>query len=624
MRSVQVISGENALAQQFTNLRHDARIAGDLKAHQQLGYFTLSTNPTNGKTLTFDINGTNVVLTFVSSIGSTAGNVLIGASAAATCANLLALLNQPQTTTANGVALSAANQTLVSYLSYALSGTTLTVSSNNTNLYAPLSSFSASTNATSDSYTAQTMQLYVEPGVFYVAGTRVIFAGGSTPTVTAPSSHPRIDVLSINSSGTLSWTTGSENSSPVAPTYPNPASNLVICELYNVVSETLLYDFDNQTAAQGYVYNDVRTVQQPAMNWGAFTADFIPDADGTRNLGSGSSEWNNGYFKTAVLVGGVGVAVAKFGGTGADGALSVSSGTTTVSVGNASLFVKNYSSIAVTGTGVLAFNNPATAGTLILLRSTGAVTLTSSATPMLDASGMGGQGGAAVTAGTTGQLIVDGGTHNGLAGASSGSTVTGGTAMAAPLGIYTRTAAQFAQRSTIVFCGNGGGGGGNGSGGTGGTGGAGGGAFILECGGAFNFTTTGGISVSGKNGGSPTGVGGGGGGGSCGSCVIIYNTLTANSGTVTASSGNGANGNAAGGSSQCGSGGSGAGGYGGGGGTGGGGGNNNAGSGGGNAGGAGGGGGGAGGSSGAGGAQTGGTGSADSGAALVTQNLFFS
>ncbi len=62
----------------------------------------LATNPTNGDTITYD----GVTFTFVSSIGSTAGNVLIAGSADATRANLVALVNAPGTTTANGVALS--------------------------------------------------------------------------------------------------------------------------------------------------------------------------------------------------------------------------------------------------------------------------------------------------------------------------------------------------------------------------------------------------------------------------------------------------------------------------------------------------------------------------------------
>lgn len=48
------------------------------------------------------------MFTFVSSIGTTAGNVLIGGSADATRANLEALINAPHTTTANGVALTGA------------------------------------------------------------------------------------------------------------------------------------------------------------------------------------------------------------------------------------------------------------------------------------------------------------------------------------------------------------------------------------------------------------------------------------------------------------------------------------------------------------------------------------
>lgn len=61
----------------------------------------MATNPTNGDTVTI---GTQV-FTAVSSIGTTAGNFLIGASADATRANLATLINAPATTTATGVAL---------------------------------------------------------------------------------------------------------------------------------------------------------------------------------------------------------------------------------------------------------------------------------------------------------------------------------------------------------------------------------------------------------------------------------------------------------------------------------------------------------------------------------------
>lgn len=84
-------------------------ISEALAARATLG---LATNPTANDTVT--ING--VTFTFVGSIGSTAGNVLIGGSADATRANLAALINTPGTTTANGVALSTANQAIISQI----------------------------------------------------------------------------------------------------------------------------------------------------------------------------------------------------------------------------------------------------------------------------------------------------------------------------------------------------------------------------------------------------------------------------------------------------------------------------------------------------------------------------
>lgn len=80
-------------------------------------------------TQTITIGG--VVFTTVTSIGSTAGNVLIGANAAATITNLAALLNAPGTTTAQGVALSAADQVKITdtygIVATATSATVLTV-----------------------------------------------------------------------------------------------------------------------------------------------------------------------------------------------------------------------------------------------------------------------------------------------------------------------------------------------------------------------------------------------------------------------------------------------------------------------------------------------------------------
>lgn len=84
----------------------DLYISENLTGTAVLG---LATTPTDGDTVV--IGG--VTFTFKTTLGSTAGNVLIGGSADAARANLAALINAPGTTTAQGVALSAANQIVI-------------------------------------------------------------------------------------------------------------------------------------------------------------------------------------------------------------------------------------------------------------------------------------------------------------------------------------------------------------------------------------------------------------------------------------------------------------------------------------------------------------------------------
>lgn len=98
------------------------------------------------------------------------------------------------------------------------------------------------------------LTLKVESGACYVGATRVIFAGGNSPAFTAPTTNPRIDLLTINSVGILAIIQGTEAASPTPPAYPS--DKLVLCEVYNRVGQISIRDTD--TAGQGYIYNDVR------------------------------------------------------------------------------------------------------------------------------------------------------------------------------------------------------------------------------------------------------------------------------------------------------------------------------------------------------------------------------
>lgn len=264
-----------------------------------------------------------------------------------------------------------------------------------------------------------------------------------------------------------------------------------------------------------------------------------------------------------------------FGGDGSDGALLVTSGTTTIDLGSASVVTKNYSSVVITGTGAIAFSNPHANGTKVILKSQGAVTLTSSATALINVSNVGAAGGAAVTGGTVQQGnvgkdyadVFDTANHYGDGGTVTDDTPNGGTGGATGsvltqtgAGIlYTISVDRLLNKTIFVAPGAGGGGGSSGSHrngagttGNGGAGGAGGGALIIECGGALNFSGT--INASGTtgsaggagtaSGANSAGGGGGGGGGSAGFVVILYNTLTANTGTISVAGGAGGAGGA--------------------------------------------------------------------------------
>lgn len=267
--------------------------------------------------------------------------------------------------------------------------------------------------------------------------------------------------------------------------------------------------------------------------------------------------------------------IAKFGGTGADGALTVSSGTTTLDLGGAKYFQKNYTTITIAAGATLDFTNPNAEGTIVNLKATGAVTIAGT----IDLRGVGGQASAGGAGGASqgqsgsngadGQdsdYILDTTAHYGGAGLL-GATNNGGNAVSGPVAytltgqgnLYTISDDVLFRRLLYVVPGAAGGSGGGGAagntdphpdGGAGGAGGDGGGALILEVRRALDFTGT--INADGQDGSVGTagtgnvptdtaggGGGGGGGGGAGGHVIVLYNELTAASGTITVNGGDG-------------------------------------------------------------------------------------
>lgn len=247
-------------------------------------------------------------------------------------------------------------------------------------------------------------------------------------------------------------------------------------------------------------------------------------------------------------------ALQKFGGTGTDGALTATTGTTTINLGNAAIFTKNYTSISLTGTANLAFTNPATGGTLIILKSQGNVTITTSTSPVVSLTGLGGVGGTGLVSGAPaagnpgsafGQWVTGtiaggtGGTNGNPGGGLGGASASAGTG--APAILAGKQSDGYIRIPVVP--GSGGGAGGNSSGsGTSGAGGIGAGALYIECAGSLNITST--FTANATNGSNTASGGdtGGGGGGGGGYFFFIYNTLTANSAVFSANGGSGGTG----------------------------------------------------------------------------------
>lgn len=234
-----------------------------------------------------------------------------------------------------------------------------------------------------------------------------------------------------------------------------------------------------------------------------------------------------------------------FGGTGADGALNISSGTTNFDLGGVRVFIKNYTSISITGTAAITFTNPHAEGTAIIFRSQGAIVGTSSATRAIDLRDLGGQangrigwcGNSGGYTSTATSVQASGSENNGAGGGNltkgGDGNVTSGSGSPSRAQSYTVGGLPNEPLSKVSKIAIPGGGGAQGATGTAGRGA---GGIYFECGGALNITFT--IDATG---GAATGVSGPGAGGSI---LFIANSITTNTATLTVTAGTGGAANA--------------------------------------------------------------------------------
>jgi microcystin-dependent protein len=98
--------------------------------------------------------------------------------------------------------------------------------------------------------TPPVMTVLVNPFATVGPAGLVVYAGGSSSTITAPISNPRVDLVVYNvNSSALALRTGSEGSTPSTPSPTD--GDIVLCEVYNRVGETSIKENDDST--NGYI-----------------------------------------------------------------------------------------------------------------------------------------------------------------------------------------------------------------------------------------------------------------------------------------------------------------------------------------------------------------------------------
>lgn len=387
------------------------------------------------------------------------------------------------------------------------------------------------------------MTVLVGSGVLFLEHVFVKYAGGNSPTFTAPTTNPRIDLLTIDKSGVLAVTQGTEAASPAAPTYP--ADKYVICEIYLRTTSTSIKNADDSTHA--YIYKDARLNHAVARQ----VSFFGNGADGDVTISSNTSLTKDMYYNDLTVNTGVtlnpnGFKIHVKGTLTCNGTGKIASNGNAGGTGGTA---SGSGSGAAGAAGTIAYSS----GTLPLPLAGKAGGAGGNAGPTNGSAGVAGDNQAKALGDTDAVAGGSGGdTDNANPGAGGAAGTKTGTVLAPPnsapsaYNLFDLSGATITQYGVAPSSGGGGGGASgavneSGGGGGGGSGSSGGVVWIAaKTIASLNTEAKGGAGGQGGShgaNGDQGAVGGGGGGGNGGVIILIYSSGTSISTDVTGGTG---------------------------------------------------------------------------------------
>jgi len=94
----------------------------------------------------------------------------------------------------------------------------------------------------------------------YLSSQPLEIGAKASPAITPPAANPRIDILTINSAGTLAWVAGDEAASPAAKWASLTVGTMPICLVYCKTTMAKVVDYEDAAANpnEAYIYADLR------------------------------------------------------------------------------------------------------------------------------------------------------------------------------------------------------------------------------------------------------------------------------------------------------------------------------------------------------------------------------